>query len=207
MVVARRLTGYGPAVFALIALAVLMIGCAAGRKKSIVEEMKNVPRPHVTLETNHGSMTLEIWRDVAPNHADSFLTRTAEGFYDGTIFHRVIDNFMIQGGGYAVGGAPKQVEYTLDAEFNDNPHVEGTLSMARTPDPNSASTQFFVCLGRTPHLDGKYTVFGQLVSGLDVLHAIGRVPCGGQGREKSVPLEEVVLQRAYVSDAEGNPLK
>lgn len=165
----------------------------------------------VTLETDYGQMTLELYRDVAPAHADSFVARTKEGFYDGTIFHRVIDNFMIQGGdpkGDGSGGAT----YYLKAEFNELPHQEGTLSMARSRDPNSASSQFFVCLARnryTQSLDGQYTVFGQLIKGYDVLHNIGAVECisnPGNPREMSKPKEDVKLIRAYVSDAEGNPL-
>ncbi|MDH4156272.1 MAG: peptidylprolyl isomerase [candidate division Zixibacteria bacterium] len=167
--------------------------------------------PLVTLETDFGKMTLELYRDVAPAHADSFVARTREGFYNGTIFHRVIDNFMIQGGdpqGNGTGGA----EYFLKAEFNELPHQEGTLSMARSRDPNSASSQFFVCLARnrsTQSLDGQYTVFGQLIKGYDVLHDIGSVECmanPGNPREISKPKVDVKLIRAYISDAEGNPL-
>jgi cyclophilin family peptidyl-prolyl cis-trans isomerase len=165
----------------------------------------------VTLETDFGKMTLELYRDVAPNHADSFLARSKDGFYAGTIFHRIIDNFMIQGGdpqGTGMGGA----SYRLKAEFNANPHVDGTLSMARSPDVNSASTQFFICLGRnrsTQSLDNQYTVFGQLVKGFDVLHKIGSVEClpnPGNPKEISKPKVDVFLRKAYESDADGNPL-
>ena len=165
----------------------------------------------VTLETDYGKMTVELYRDVAPAHADSFVARTREGFYNGTIFHRVIDNFMVQGGdpqGNGTGGA----KYFLKAEFSELPHQEGTLSMARSRDPNSASSQFFVCLARnryTQSLDGQYTVFGQLIKGYDVMHDIGSVECianPGNPRESSKPKEDVKLIRAYVSDAEGNPL-
>ena len=166
----------------------------------------------VTLVTDMGSMTLELYRDVAPAHADSFVARTKEGFYDSTIFHRVIDHFMIQGGdptGTGGGRAP----YLLQAEFSDLPHEEGTLSMARSMDPNSASCQFFICLERnqkTAYLDGKYTVFGHLLKGFDVLHRIGSVECianPGNPRELSKPKKDVYLIRAFLSDAEGNELE
>lgn len=165
----------------------------------------------VTLETNKGKLVAELYHDVAPNHADSFLARVNDGFYNNTAFHRVIDNFMIQGGGFGVDGQPKPVSYTLDAEFNELPHQEGTLSMARTPDPNSASTQFFVVLARngsTQQLDNKYTVFGQLLKGYDVLHALGSVKTVAQpyGREVSKPAESIYIVKAYESDADGNPL-
>lgn len=164
--------------------------------------------PIVTLETDYGKMVLELYRDVAPTHVDSFVARTKEGFYDGTIFHRVIDGFMIQGGdpeGTGMGNAG----YYIDAEFSDLPHVEGTLSMARAQSPNSASCQFFICLGAAPFLDGKYTVFGHLIKGYDVLHEIGKVETVApkhNPREKSKPVEDVHVKHAYLSDAQGDPL-
>jgi len=161
----------------------------------------------VTLETNFGSMTVELYRDLAPNHADSFLARTLDGFYDSTIFHRIMPNFMIQGGdplGNGTGGAG----YNLNAEFSQEPHLEGTLSAARSSDPNSASSQFYICLTSTPFLDGKYTVFGHLIKGYDVLHKIEKVETVvGNGGEKSKPVEKVMIIRAYASDAEGEPVK
>jgi len=161
----------------------------------------------VTLETNFGKMTLELFRDLAPAHADSFVARTQAHFYDSTIFHRVIDGFMIQGGD-PTGTGTGNAGYMLKAEFSQLPHVDGTLSMARANDPNSASCQFFICLGKAQFLDGKYTVFGHLIRGYDVLHAIGKVETGPQpmGGEKSHPLKEVRILKAYLSDAEGKPL-
>lgn len=155
----------------------------------------------VTIETSFGKMTLELFHDVAPAHADSFAARAADGFYNGTIFHRVIPGFMIQGGD-PTGTGRGNASYTLKAEFNENPHIEGTLSMARTMDPNSASCQFFICLARAAHLDRQYTVFGQLLKGYDVLQAIGKVPTGAQDR----PAKDVVMTKVYLSDSEGRPL-
>lgn len=174
-------------------------------------EIRNPNNPIVTLETSMGNLTLELYRDVAPAHADSFVARVNDGFYSNQIFHRVIDQFMIQGGdpqGNGMGNAG----YFLPAEFSDLPHMEGTLSMARSQDPNSASCQFFICLERnrmTQSLDGKYTVFGHLLKGYDVLHKIGSVECvanPANPREISKPAEEVKLIRSYVSDADGNEL-
>jgi cyclophilin family peptidyl-prolyl cis-trans isomerase len=181
---------------------------APGNPKSVGDSLaaKRVPIRNknnkiVTLETNYGKMVLELFHDVAPAHADSFVARTNEGFYNGLIFHRVIEGFMIQGGdptGTGTGNAP----YKLKAEFSDLPHVEGTLSMARTMDPNSASCQFFICLGRAAHLDRQYTIFGQLLKGYGVLHAIGKVPKGQADR----PLKDVVISKVYLSDVDGNAL-
>lgn len=169
-------------------------------KTSPVRDPKN---SFVTIETDFGKMVLELYRDVAPVHADSFMARSRDGFYDGTIFHRIIKNFMIQGGdpeGTGRGGAG----YYLNAEFSELPHQDGTLSMARSTDPNSASSQFFICLGRnrtTSNLDGQYSVFGQLITGYNVLHEIGNVQCTA-----TRPVEEVVLRRSYESDVDGNEL-
>jgi cyclophilin family peptidyl-prolyl cis-trans isomerase len=158
----------------------------------------------VTLETDYGKMVLELYRDVAPMHADSFAARCSDGFYVNTIFHRVIDGFMIQGGdpkGDGTGGAG----YNLKAEFNKLPHIEGSLSMARSNDPNSASTQFFVCLGRAASLDGQYTNFGHLIKGYDVLHKIGSAEvAANKWGERSQPKVPVKILKAYLSDAEGN---
>ena len=166
--------------------------------------------PYVTLHTNFGDMVLELYRDVAPAHADSFLARTLDGFYDSTIFHRVVKNFMIQGGWAKLTGKG-DVSYFLPDETSKLPHVDGTLSMASRGAPTTAQTQFFICLGRnrsTASLDTKYTVFGQLVKGYDVLHAIAKTPVkqGYMGGEVSTPVEEVKLIDAFQSDAEGKKI-
>ncbi len=172
--------------------------------------IRDANNPFVTISTDFGDMTLELYKDVAPAHADSFAARSAEGFYDGTIFHRIIKHFMVQGGD-PTGTGTGNAGYYLNAEFSGLPHQDGTLSMARSRNPNSASCQFFVCLGRnrtTQSLDGQYTVFGQLIKGMDVLHTIGdlEVVANAQG-ENSKPAEDVYLRKAFMSDAEGNPIK
>jgi peptidyl-prolyl cis-trans isomerase B (cyclophilin B) len=130
--------------------------------------------PTATIDTTLGSLTVELWDDVAPNHVENFQKLARDGFYNDTGFHRIIEGFMIQGGcpnGNGTGGPG----WTLDAEFNDRQHDEGVLSMARTSDPNSAGSQFFLCLGRDhcQHLDGQYTAFGKVVAGIEVVRAIG----------------------------------
>ncbi|UCC45821.1 MAG: peptidylprolyl isomerase [Candidatus Zixiibacteriota bacterium] len=181
------------------------------KEAKLEHPIRHKDNPIVTLETNLGNLTLELYRDVAPAHADSFLARTEDGFYDSTIIHRIVKGFMAQGGNAAVVGK-RPVSYTLNAEFNDLPHKEGTLSAARTRDPNSASTQFFICFGRnrsTASLDRQYTNYGQLLMGYDVLHKIEEIPVGPSrmmGGEVSQPLEEVRILKAYASDAQGNPL-
>ena len=134
--------------------------------------MSNYPK--VKIKTSLGEITAELWNDVAPGHVENFLKLGREGFYDNGSFHRIIPKFVIQGGcpkGDGSGGPG----YTVDAEFNDRKHVPGTLSMARTADPNSAGSQFFICLTREhcQHLDGQYTGFGQVTEGMDIVEKLG----------------------------------
>lgn len=174
-------------------------------------KIRDENNPIVTLSTDMGDMTLELYRDVAPAHVDSFVARTNDGFYDGLIFHRVWTNFIIQGGD-PLGTGRGNAGYFLPAEFSDLPHIEGTLSMAHGREPNSASSQFFICLARTAAaegLDGKYTVFGHLLKGYEALHAIGNVACAADPsnpRENTKPIKDVHITKAFMSDAAGNPL-
>ena len=132
--------------------------------------------PKAIISTGLGDLTVELWDDVAPRHVENFLTLGRDGFYNDLTFHRIIPGFVIQGGcpkGDGTGGPG----HTVDAEFNDRPHVPGTLSMARSSDPNSAGSQFFICLTREKcqHLDGQYTAFGQVTEGLDIVKQLGAV--------------------------------
>ena len=143
--------------------------------------MSEYPRARIT--TTHGDVVVELWNDVAPGHVENFTKLASDGFYDTLSFHRIIPEFVIQGGcpeGTGTGGPGWMVKN----EFNDREHVEGTLSMARSSDPDSAGSQFFICLGREhcQHLDRQYTAFGQVVEGLDVVRKIGAIPTDGQDR-------------------------
>jgi peptidyl-prolyl cis-trans isomerase B (cyclophilin B) len=135
------------------------------------------------IKTSEGEMVLEFWPDVAPGHVDNFKKLARQGFYDGTCFHRVIKGFMIQGGDPLTKDESKQDRwgtgdpgYKIKAEFNDKPHVRGVLSMARSQDPNSAGSQFFICHGDPRFLDKQYTAFGKLIKGDDVLEKIATTP-------------------------------
>ncbi len=126
----------------------------------------------ITLELKDGPVGLELWCDVAPAHVERIASLAAEGFYNGVVFHRVIDGFMAQTGdptGTGMGGSDLP---DLKAEFNDKPFERGTLGMARSADPDSANSQFFITFGDTPHLNGQYTVFGKVVSGMEHVDAI-----------------------------------
>ena len=144
--------------------------------------------PHATIETNHGTITVELWDDVAPNHVKNMLELGEKGFYDGLGFHRILRGFVIQGGcpntKKGASGMPGTGDpgYKVDAEFNDRPHEKGVLSMARSAHPDSAGSQFFICLSRDhcQHLDGEYTAFGKVIDGLDVVDSIAGVDIDAQ---------------------------
>ncbi len=135
------------------------------------------------IATTEGTMVVQFWTDAAPKTIANFKKLAKSGFYDGTCFHRVIKGFMIQGGDPKTKDAGKESEwgtgdpgYKIDAEFNDHSHVEGVLSMARSNDPNSAGSQFFICHGNPTFLDHQYTTFGKLIKGQDVLEKIANTP-------------------------------
>jgi len=149
------------------------------------------------LETKFGNITLKFFPDSAPGHVKNFIELASKGTYDGTVFHRVIPGFMIQGGdpvskdpakqrAYGTGGPG----YTIKAEFNNRPHKRGTLSMARMNTPDTAGSQFFICVADTPQLDNQYTVFGEVVSGMEVADKIVAQPRDGNDR----PLERVEIK-------------
>jgi cyclophilin family peptidyl-prolyl cis-trans isomerase len=171
-----------------------------GSKKKQVDEAtagmdfgKN--RYQLEFDTTHGPIKLDFWPDVAPQHCKNMLGLAKSGFYDGLTFHRVVPGFVIQGGcpnGNGTGGPG----YKVDAEFNDNKHEAGVLSMARSSDPNSAGSQFFLCLAKVPYLDGQYTAFGKTAddASLKTVQKIGAVATGSQDK----PLEPVVIKTAKV---------
>jgi len=148
----------------------------------------------VTLSTSKGEIVVELYPDKAPATVKSFLAYVDEKFYDGTIFHRVIPDFMIQGGcprGDGTGGPG----YSFEDEFNDHPVARGYLAMANAG-PNTNGSQFFITLGPTPHLDNRHSVFGEVVEGLDIVKKIGAVPTGRQDRPvKPVVMNHVTIKR------------
>lgn len=152
------------------------------------------------LETTLGAITVSFAPDVAPQNVRNFLRLAELGVYDGTAFHRVVPGFAVQGGDLSSREGrltQKQRRHvgTVPGEFNAMPHVKGTLSMARGDDPDSASTSFFICTAPAPTLDGKYTAFGQVVEGLDVLERIEQVPLQGEAPQTRVALTRVTLMR------------
>jgi len=153
------------------------------------EEMKKLA---AVIETNRGVIKFEFFPEDAPGHVRNFIKLAQSGFYNGTVFHRVVKGFVIQGGdpeGTGRGGPG----YQIKAEFNDRPHLEGTVAMARSGHPDSAGSQFYICLGRLPALDGKYTVFGQVTEGMEAVHAVGNTRTS---RER--PVTDQVMEKVYI---------
>lgn len=151
----------------------------------------------------YGDIVLEFFPDVAPKTVENFKKLAKDKFYDGTLSHRLIPGFMIQLGDPLTKDPSMEPRwgtgdpgYKVKAEFNDKPHVKGTVSMARSADPDSAGSQFFICFGAAPHLDKQYTAFARVLSGMDVLEKLEKVPVGGPSRSKPqtpVTLESVTL--------------
>ena len=153
-------------------------------------------RQIAVIETNFGNIVIQLFPDVAPGHVENFVKLAQDGFYDGTTFHRVIPDFMIQGGDPNSKDEDRSNDgqggpgFTINAEFSDVPHKRGILSMARAQDPNSAGSQFFIVVKDSNFLDGQYTVFGEVIEGMDVADKIVDVQRDGNDN----PLEKVTMK-------------
>jgi cyclophilin family peptidyl-prolyl cis-trans isomerase len=154
--------------------------------------------PYVLLATSLGDMIVQLDALNAPVTTANFLAYVESGFYDGTIFHRVVKGFVIQGGGFTPDLMQKPTDPPIPLETNPAlTHVDGAISMARTDDPNSATAQFYLCDGPQPFLDGQYAAFGVLVDGFPVRDAIADVAVGAENGFVEVPIEDVILEMAY----------
>lgn len=190
----------------LLVLPMLLIltGCGAQQQPATNVLNSNEPttpmntnRPSVILKTSMGDITLELYNDKAPIAVKNFLDLAAKGYYDGILFHRVIEGFMIQVGDPNTKTDPKNWKihgqggpgYTIKDEFNDLPFIPGALGMAKTQEPNSGGSQFFIVSGEANFLNGQYTNFGQVTAGMDVVSAIEKVKTGAQDH----PMEDVKI--------------
>jgi peptidyl-prolyl cis-trans isomerase B (cyclophilin B) len=164
----------------------------------------------IHLQTNFGDIKIELDFENTPKTAENFLSHAAEGFYDGTIFHRVIDNFMIQGGGFDVEMNQKRTGETIENEADKGgTNKRGTLAMARTSDPHSASTQFFINLKDNDFLNFKskttdgwgYCVFGRVIEGMDVVDKIKALSTTRRAGHQDVPVNDVIIEKVVVTDS------
>ncbi|WP_334048738.1 peptidylprolyl isomerase [Alteromonas gracilis] len=162
----------------------------------------------VTLKTNFGDITLELFEDKAPKTVANFLSYVEDGFFDNTIFHRVINNFMVQGGGFTPDMDQKDTKDPIENEADNGVANEvGTIAMARTQDPHSATAQFFINVNNNDFLNhsGKsvngwgYCAFGKVVEGMDVVEKIKAVKTGNHGYHQDVPVEPVIIEKAVVA--------
>jgi peptidyl-prolyl cis-trans isomerase B (cyclophilin B) len=193
----------------------LLLGLLVGAIQLGAEEKKenssvNTSNEVAVLKTSEGEMVVQFWTDAAPNTIENFKKLARSGFYDGTIFHRIVKGFMIQSGDPLTKDPAKESRYgtgdpgyKIKAEFNNRSHERGVLSMARSGDPDSAGSQFFICLANVSRLDHQYTTFGKLIKGDDVLGKIGdtAVTTNSQG-EKSKPTKRVVLESVKIVPAD-----
>ncbi len=184
----------------LCAALILFTGCNA------MSESKN---PVVTLETTKGNITIELYPEKAPETVANFIQYVQDGFYDGTIFHRVIPNFMVQGGGFTDDMSEKSTREPIKNEANNGlANENGTIAMARTPNPHSASSQFFINVKDNAFLDFQnetpngwgYCVFGKVSEGMEVVSSIVAVPTGNHGMHQDVPVEPIIIMKASVAE-------
>jgi peptidyl-prolyl cis-trans isomerase B (cyclophilin B) len=162
------------------------------------------------MKTSEGEMVFTFWTDAAPRTIENFKKLAKSGFYDGTSFHRIVNGFMVQGGDPLTKDPANEARfgtgdpgYTVKAEFNDHKHERGVLSMARGGDPNSAGSQFFICLAAVRHLDHQYTTFGKLIKGDDVLEKIARTPVERTNSgENSKPTKRIVVESVKIVPAD-----
>jgi peptidyl-prolyl cis-trans isomerase B (cyclophilin B) len=192
--------------FATLLTTAVLIAAEKEQKEASMNSSNEV----AVIKTSEGDMVVQFWTDAAPKTIENFKKLARSGFYSGTIFHRIVKGFMIQGGdpnskdpakedSYGAGGPG----YKIKAEFNDHPHQRGVISMAREPDPDTAGSQFFICLAPVHRLDHQYTTFGKLIKGDDVLEKIGDTPVerNSQG-EVSKPTKRVVINKIEIVPAD-----
>ena len=189
----------------LLAAALVVVSINAEEKKPM-----SSANEVAVIKTSEGEMIAEFWPDVAPNTVENFKKLARSGFYDGTAFHRIVKGFMIQGGDPLTKDPAKESRYgtgdpgyKIKAEFNDRSHERGVLSMARSNDPDSAGSQFFICLANVSRLDHQYTTFGKLIKGDDVLGKIGDVEVTmSGGGERSKPTKRVTVESIKIVPAD-----
>jgi peptidyl-prolyl cis-trans isomerase B (cyclophilin B) len=194
----------------ILSLVILSSAVFAADEKKEERTAMNSSNEVALIKTSEGDMVVQFWIDAAPNTVENFKKLARQGFYDGTIFHRIVKGFMIQGGdpnskdpakenSYGQGGPG----YNLKAEFNDHSHDHGVISMARGPDPDSAGSQFFICLAPVHRLDHQYTTFGKLIKGENVLEKIGDIPVTKNSMgEASKPTKRVVIESIKIVPAD-----
>lgn len=182
--------------FKPLLMAALALFLTSPMEAAMAQPAQLDPENTLIMQLKDGNVTIKLRPDLAPKHVARIKELARQGYYDGTVFHRVIDGFMAQGGdptGTGSGGSGQN----LPAEFSNAKHVRGTLSMARTSNPNSADSQFFICFGPTPHLDGQYTVWGEVVDGMQFVDNIKK---GDSSNNGSVSNPDKLISMKVMAD-------
>ena len=195
---------------AILLVLFAFVGCSQQKTENTASNTPSAQNEVAVIKTSEGDMVVQFWTDAAPNTIENFKKLAKQGFYNGTIFHRIVKGFMIQGGDpnskdpgneekYGEGGPG----YKIKAEFNDHSHERGVISMARDPNPDSAGSQFFICLAPVTRLDHQYTTFGKLIKGDDVLEKIGDTPVTLSSiGEMSKPTKRVTIEKIDIVPAD-----
>src|SRR6266704_5862057 len=193
-----------------LAVALLLSAALFAAEENKENPPMNASSEVAVIKTSQGDMVVQFLNNAAPNTIENFKKLARSGFYDNTIFHRIVKGFMIQGGDPNSKDAGKESSYgeggpgyKIKAEFNDHSHERGIISMARSSDPDSAGSQFFICLAPVPRLDNQYTTFGKLIKGDDVLEKIGDTPVTrSSSGETSKPTKRVVIESIKIVPAD-----
>jgi peptidyl-prolyl cis-trans isomerase B (cyclophilin B) len=194
----------------ILAVALLLSSVLFAAEENKENPPMNASNEVAVIKTSEGDMVVQFWTDAAPNTVENFKKLARSGFYDGTIFHRIVKGFMIQGGDPNSKDPGKESSYgqsgpgyKIKAEFNDRSHERGVISMARSSDPDSAGSQFFICLASVPRLNHQYTTFGKLIKGDEVLGKIGDTPVTkSSSGENSKPAKRVVIESIKIVPAD-----
>lgn len=194
----------------ILAAVLLSSALFAAEEKKEEKTSANAASEVAVIKTSEGEMVAQFWTDAAPATIENFKKLARAGFYDGTIFHRIVKGFMIQGGDPTSKDLSKESRYgeggpgySIKGEFNDHPHERGVVSMAREDNPDSGGSQFFICLANVNRLDHRYATFGKLIKGDDVLEKIGNIPVTkNSGGENSKPTKRVVVESIKIVPAD-----
>jgi cyclophilin family peptidyl-prolyl cis-trans isomerase len=189
-------------VIIIFSAVILFIGSDSNNDNNVVNDEKTI----AIIETSMGTIEVELFKDMAPITCENFIKYVNDGFYNGLVFHRVIDNFVIQGGGFYPNGSKKETYDPIDLEINEElSHVDGAIAMARTSDPNSATSQFFINDGPQPNLEPGgvdphgYAVFGKVIKGMEIVRSIAMVETTTKYSMSDWPINDIILENITIN--------
>lgn len=188
------------AVFIIIAVSLFLL-TGQDTSEDNNDQAKSTGNPSATIDTSMGTIKVELYKDKVPNTVDNFISYANDGFYEGLVFHRVISDFMIQGGGFYPDGTRKDTNDPIDLEISEEVrHVDGAIAMARTTDPNSATSQFYICDGVQSFLDDNYAAFGVVTEGMEVVRSIASVDTTNKHGMNDWPINDVTINSIIIEE-------